>query len=72
MLVNHIEENFKKVFEFSDPKKVEQLSYQEIMSLKDAIRRDVDAIEFVLELSREHEGSKKTLDKIKSGEKARL
>ncbi len=66
------QENFKKVFEFSDPKKVEQLSYQEIMSLKDAIRRDVDAIEFVLELSREHEGSKKTLDKIKSGEKARL
>ena len=66
------QENFKKVFEFADPKKVQKLGYQDIMSLKDAIRRDVEAIEFVLELSREHEGSKKTLDKIKSGEKARL
>ena len=66
------QENFKRIFEFSDPKKVQQLSYSEVMSLKEALRRDVDAIEFVLELSKEQEGSKKTLDKIKNGEKARL
>ena len=66
------QENFKRVFEFSDPNKVQQLSYQDIMSLKDAIRRDVDAIEFVLELSREQEGSKKSLEKIKSGQSASL
>ena len=42
------------------------------MALKEAVKRDMEAIDFVLELSKEHEGSKKTLDKIKNGEKASL
>ena len=66
------QEKFKRVFEFSDSKKAQELSYGEIMALKEAVRRDMEAIDFVLELSKEHEGSKKTLDKIKNGEKATL
>lgn len=64
------QENFKRVFEFADADKVKELSYSDIMALKEALRRDLDAIDFVLELSKEQEGSKKTLDKIKSGKKA--
>lgn len=64
------QENFKRVFEFADPKKVQELSYAQIMSLKEAIRRDSEAIDFVLELSKEQEGSSKTLEKIKKGESA--
>lgn len=64
------QEKFKRVFEFSDSKKAQELSYSEVMALKEAVKRDMEAIDFVLELSKEHEGSKKTLDKIKNGEKA--
>ena len=56
------QENFKKVFEFEDENKVKELSYSEVMALKEAVRRDLEAIDFVLELSKEQEGSKKTLD----------
>ena len=66
------QEKFKRVFEFSDSKKAQELNYSEVMALKGAVRRDMEAIDFVLELSKEHEGSKKTLDKIKNGEKASL
>lgn len=62
--------NFKRVYEFADAKNVSKLNYAEVMALKEAVKRDLEAINFVLELSREHEGSKKTLDKIKNGEKA--
>jgi len=62
------QEKFKNVFEYSDPNNVAKLSYQEIMGLKEAIRRDSEAIDFVLELSREQEASKASLDKIKNGE----
>ncbi|HIQ89215.1 TPA: hypothetical protein IAA68_05295 [Candidatus Galligastranaerophilus faecipullorum] len=64
------QENFKRVFEFANAHKAQELSYGEIMSLKEAIRRDLDAIDFVLELSKEQEGSAKTLEKIKKGESA--
>lgn len=64
------QENFKKVFEFADAQKVKTLSYADVMSLKEAVRRDLDAIDFVLELSREQEGAQKGLEKIKNGESA--
>lgn len=66
------QENFKKVFEFADPKNVQQLSYAQIMALKEAIKRDSEAIDFVLELSKEQEGSAKSLEKIKKGEGANI
>ena len=37
------------------------------MSLKEAIARDTDAINFVVELAKGSEGSKKALQKIKDG-----
>lgn len=64
------QENFKKVFEFANPNNAQKLSYKEIMGLKEAIKRDCEAIDFVLELSREQEGTSIGLDKIKKGEGA--
>ncbi len=61
------QEHFKRVFDFADAQKVKELTYEEIMGLKQAVRRDLDAIDFVLELSKEQEASKKCLDNIKNG-----
>lgn len=66
------QENFKRVFEFANVQKAKQLSYPEIMALKEAIRRDLDAIDFALELSREQQGSTHGLEKIKKGEGANI
>lgn len=42
------------------------MSIEDILSLKEAIARDREAIDFVIELSKEYSGSKKALNKIKS------
>lgn len=62
------QEKFKRVFEYENSNKAKELSYQEIMDLKEAIKRDNEAIDFVLELSREQESSSLSLEKIKNGE----
>lgn len=51
------QKNFKKVWEFENSKNVTQLSYEEIIALKEAIARDVEAIDFVLTLAREGQGA---------------
>lgn len=42
------------------------LTIDEIIALKDAIARDVQAAEFVIQLAKESEGAKKALDKIQN------
>ncbi|MEI7473783.1 MAG: hypothetical protein WCK67_03300 [bacterium] len=44
------------------------MNVDEILALKEAISRDMEAIQFVKEISREFIGSKKSLDKLKQGE----
>lgn len=44
-----------------------KLQLKDIYKLKDAISQDKSAIEFVLKLCREYDGSKKALDKVKDG-----
>ena len=44
----------------------------EILALKEAVARDIEAINFVKELSLEYVGSKKTLNKLKNGENINL
>lgn len=51
------QKNFKKVWEFQDSNKAATLSYDEILCLKEAIARDVEAIDFVLKLTKESKGA---------------
>ena len=45
---------------------MKSLSMEKIISLKEAIARDQEATTFVLNYTKEVEGSKKVLDKIKN------
>ena len=54
---------------FQAPK---NLKYADIMSLKEALRRDIEAIDFVINLSKENEKSHQALENIKSGAGAQI
>lgn len=56
---------FKKVFNFSESSKLEELTYDDIIELKTAIKRDIEAIDFVKNYSRKHFGSSKAYKKLK-------
>ncbi len=45
---------------------------EEILSLKDAIARDLEAIKFVKEMAREFVGQKQSLQKIKEGKSTNI
>lgn len=59
------QEKFKKIFDYEIDSNVQLLSYEEILSLKEAIHRDIEAIDFVIKLSKENEGAKKAFKNIK-------
>ena len=66
------QEKFKHVFEFCETPKINTLSYEEIIALKTAIKRDVEAIEFVKNIVVKKSMAKKNLDKIKQGKKVNI
>jgi hypothetical protein len=49
-----------------DDKVIGKLSLKDIEKVRNAIARDVQAIDFVVKYSKEHAGAKKALDKIKN------
>lgn len=56
-----------KQFLFDDSEKnIKQLSMESILAMKEAIARDQEATAFVLEYTKEVEGSKNVIDKIKN------
>lgn len=59
------QELFKESFEKADTENFEEMSIEEIISIQEAIARDREAIEFVVNLSKEYSGAKKALKKIK-------
>lgn len=61
------QENFQKFLYSSKDEKLGELSIDEILGLKEAIARDVEAINFVVELVKSTDGSKKALKKITAG-----
>ncbi len=61
------QEKFKKIFDYEIDANVQLLSYEEILSLKEAIHRDIEAIDFVMKLAKENEGAKKAFKNIKDG-----
>lgn len=59
--------NFQKFLEPENDGKIKDLTIDEILGLKDAIARDVEAITFVVELARSTSGAKNALKKISTG-----
>ncbi len=58
--------NFKNIFNIDkDPIAIKNLSIEEILSLQEAIARDVEAIDMVVALAKEVSGQKKASDKLK-------
>lgn len=61
------QENFHKFLSPSNDDKLKELSVDEILGLKEAIARDVEAINFVVELAKSTTGSKNALKKVTTG-----
>lgn len=62
----NVQQNFKTfLFDNSDDA-MKRFSMEEIISLKEAIARDQEATAFVLEYTKQVDGSKKVIDKIKN------
>lgn len=66
------QENFKQVFDICESTKINTLSYSQILGLKNAVRRDIEAIEFVQKLAKNKAMAKKNLEKIKKGAKVSI
>lgn len=66
------QEKFKHVFEFCETEKINELDFDEILNLKSAIKRDVEAIDFVKKVVSDVVMSKKGLERIKQGEKIQV
>ena len=60
-----VQKNFKIFLYGNDEELFKSLSMENIIALKEAIARDQEATEFVLDYTKQIEGSKKVLDKIK-------
>ena len=58
------QEKFKKLFKNSNDKNIQECSLAEVISIKEAVARNVESIDFVVNLAKEYEGSKKSLEKI--------
>ena len=58
--------NFQK-FLHSDDSDIKLLSVEEILDLKEAIARDVEAINFIVDLAKSTTGSKNALKKMTAG-----
>lgn len=58
---------FKENLETDMPdSSVQEMSIEEILSLKEAIARDTQAAEFVIQLAKESTGARKALEKMKN------
>lgn len=58
------QENFQKYMDNINDESIKTLNLEEIIGLKEAIARDVEAINFVVELAKSTDGSKKAFGKI--------
>jgi len=66
------QEKFKHIFEICETNKIDSLNYEEILNLKSAIKRDIEAIDFVKKIVQKFSMAKKNLEKIKQGQSIRV
>lgn len=59
--------NFQKFLKPSNDDKIKELSVEEILGLKEAIARDVDAINFIVDFAKSTSGSRSALKKMITG-----
>ena len=60
------QEKFSHIFEYTNPKKMDTLSYDDIIELKLAIKKDIEAIDFIKQIAVKNQSSKKALKKLKT------
>ena len=63
---------YKKIISTMNDNDISNLSLEDILDMKEAIARDVESIDFVVNLSKESETSTKLLNKIKEGKSVNL
>ena len=63
---------FKKILATMNDNDIANLSLDDVLDMKDAIARDVDAIDFVVNLAKESETTQKLLNKLKDGQSVKL
>lgn len=61
------QKNFQKFLAPSQDENIKELSIEEILGLKEAIARDVEAINFIVDLAKNTSGSKSAMKKIMMG-----
>ena len=66
------QESFKKAFSELNENEFKEMSIGELIGLKEAIARDAEAIDFVINLARERDGAKNALDKMKNDGSANI
>lgn len=64
--------NFKRIFKTLNQENISNLTLGEIISLKESIARDIEAIDFVVNLSKEYDASKKLVNLIRSGKSVKV
>ena len=65
------QEKFKSIFELSE-NDIKELSFEEILELKGAIKRDIEAIDFVKKFVQKQSLAKKNLEKIRLGKTVKV
>jgi len=66
------QKQFKNIFKLFDEGKFKTLTFEEILDLKSAIKRDIEAIDFVINFVREHAKAKENSEKIKDGKSVNI
>ncbi len=56
------QEKFKKIWMFAQEKNIAKLSYNDLASLKEAIERDIEAVDFVIKLAKENTSAQQMKD----------
>jgi len=64
--------NFKRIFKTLKQEDISGLTLGEIISLKESIARDVEAIDFVVNLSKEYDASKKLVNIMRNGKSVKV
>ena len=63
---------FKQILKTMNNEDISKLSLDDVLDMKEAIARDVEAIDFVVNLAKESEATTKLLNKIKDGQSVKL
>ena len=59
--------NFQRVFKTLSEQDISKMTLEEVIALKETISRDKEAIDFVVNLSKEYDASKKLVNLIRKG-----